>query len=173
MEATTKGVRHGSLVGMRLGLLGPARAQQIALENAARFLLRERKVDRAVYLDVDQALDEVVHRWAERLVSGNPAEGAIWERATERCLRAGPATIDEFIVAERQRLGLRVLESPAYPQPIAVTAATRIVVPVITPMAPVELSSVSATDSAIDGIMASAALSSDASTTNTTMVYAM
>src|SRR5512146_516991 len=96
---------------MRLGLLGPARDNPESLERAARFLLCELQVDRAVYLEVDHALDRVVHRWAERLVAGDPAEDAIWQRATERCLRSSPEEIDEFIAAERQRRALKVFES--------------------------------------------------------------
>jgi hypothetical protein len=96
---------------MRLGLLGPARESSEALERAARFLLCDLGVDRAVYLDVDHALDAVVHRWAERLVAGDPAEDAIWQRATERCLRATPEEIQEFIAAERERHALKILQS--------------------------------------------------------------
>jgi hypothetical protein len=96
---------------MRLGLLGPARDNRQTLERAARFLLCDLGVDRAVYLDVDHALDSVVRGWAERLVAGDPAEDAIWQRATERCLRANPAEIDEFIAAERERSALKIFES--------------------------------------------------------------
>jgi hypothetical protein len=96
---------------MRLGLLGPARNHAEALERAARFLLQEIHVDRAVYLDVDGLLDGVVRRWAERLVAGDPAEGAIWQRATDRCLQAPARAIDEFVAAERERRALVALES--------------------------------------------------------------
>jgi hypothetical protein len=96
---------------MRLGLLGPARNHADRLERAARYLLRELYVDRAVYLDVDGLLDGVVRKWAERLVAGDPAEDAIWQRATDRCLRASPRAIDEFVAAERERRALAILES--------------------------------------------------------------
>ncbi len=96
---------------MRLGLLGPALGQEDALRRAARFLLEDLKVERAIYLGTDHLLDEVVRDWAEDLVGGDPDEAAIWERATYRCLEAGPEEIDEFIAAERERQGLRVFES--------------------------------------------------------------
>jgi hypothetical protein len=96
---------------MRLGLLGPARDSSETLERAARFLLCDLGVDRAVYLDVDHALDAVVRRWAERLVAGDPREDAIWQRATERCVRATPEAIQEFIAAERERHALKIFHS--------------------------------------------------------------
>ena len=45
---------------MRLALLGPAGTRTKALEAAARFVLEQLRVDRAVYLGVDGALDEVI-----------------------------------------------------------------------------------------------------------------
>jgi hypothetical protein len=96
---------------MRLGLLGPAQENDEALSRAAKFLLHEIAVDRAVYLAVDQALDRVVQRWATRLVGGDPSESAVWERAAARCAQATPADIDAFVRAERERQGLKVFES--------------------------------------------------------------
>jgi hypothetical protein len=96
---------------MRLGLIGPAEENDGALARAAEFLVREVGIDRAVYLDVDQALDRLVQRWAARLVGGDPAEHAVWERATERCIDAPPEAIDAFINAEQERLSLQVFES--------------------------------------------------------------
>lgn len=96
---------------MRLGLIGPAEENEEALARAAEFLVREVGIDRAVYLDIDQALDRLVQRWAARLVGGDPSEQAVWERATERCLGAASDAIDSFINAERERLSLQVFES--------------------------------------------------------------
>jgi hypothetical protein len=95
---------------MRLGLLGPAHGDQDALARAARFLLLEAGVSRAVYLGVDDALDVVVRRWAEELVGGDPDDAAIWTRAAKRCLQADPEQIDEFLRSERQRLALKAFE---------------------------------------------------------------
>jgi alkylation response protein AidB-like acyl-CoA dehydrogenase len=52
----------------------------------------------------------------------------------------------------------------------AVSAVTKIVAPVSTPIAPGVVSSPSETESTIEGIIASAALSREASTTKTTIV---
>lgn len=107
--------RHGIMVlclnGMRLGLLGPAQNHEAALERAARFLRHDIAVDRAIYLGIDAALDQVIRRWAERLVSGDPEERALWSRAAERCSRASFQEIDAFLDGERQRRGLKVFQS--------------------------------------------------------------
>jgi hypothetical protein len=95
---------------MRLGLLGPARGNHESLLRAAQFLYGEVVVDRAVYLDVDGALDDVIIEWAETLVGGDPAEEAIWKRA-QRCLAATAPEIDEHIERERERRGLRIFEA--------------------------------------------------------------
>lgn len=96
---------------MRLALLGPAEGHTTELAAAARFLLDEKLVDRAVYLGIDGALDEVVHAWAESLVGEDPSEQALWGRAARACLRAGASDIDVFISKERARASLRVFES--------------------------------------------------------------
>jgi hypothetical protein len=96
---------------MRLGLLGPAADRDDALERAMRFLQHEIVAQRVVYLGVDGALDRAIHRWAEALVGSDPAEAAIFDRAAERCLRAGPEQIDRFVAAERERRQLQLFES--------------------------------------------------------------
>jgi hypothetical protein len=98
---------------MRLGLLGPAVGREDTLERAMRFLQREIDVHRAVYLDVDDALERVVARWAESLVGGEPHEAAIFARAAARCAAATPDQIDRFIHAEQERRSLQVFESLA------------------------------------------------------------
>jgi hypothetical protein len=97
---------------MRLGLLGPALDRDDALERAMRFL-RQAGAQRVVYLDVDGAVDRVIRRWAEALVGPDPAENAIFDRAAEHCLRAGPDRIDKFVAAERARRELSLFESLA------------------------------------------------------------
>jgi hypothetical protein len=96
---------------MRLALLGPADGHSDALERAARFVLEEKAVDRAVYLGIDGALDAVVRRFAEALVGENPSAEGAWSRAVRACLRAGPDAIDRHIAAERARERLRIFES--------------------------------------------------------------
>ncbi len=82
-----------------------------ALERVARFCIQEAKVDRAVYLDADGALERVVLKWAERLAGPSPADSELWTRAARRCLQATPAEIEAFVQAERERSALRVLEA--------------------------------------------------------------
>src|SRR5687768_11018119 len=96
---------------MRLGLLGPARNREAALERAARFLRQDIAVDRAVYLGVDTAIDSVIRRWAEELVGGDPEDRALFPRAAERCIHASHAQIDAFLEAERERRCLKVFQS--------------------------------------------------------------
>lgn len=96
---------------MRLALLGPAGPRTKALETAARFVLEQLRVDRAVYLGVDGALDEVIAAWAKELVGDDPTEVAVWERALAACAQAEPEAIDEYITAEQERRALRTFES--------------------------------------------------------------
>ncbi len=96
---------------MRLALLGPSGNGKQALEAAARFVLEQLRVDRAVYLGVDGALDEVVSAWATELVGDDPTEVAVWARAYQACAEAPPETIDEYLSAEQERRALRTFES--------------------------------------------------------------
>jgi hypothetical protein len=96
---------------MRLALLGPAGNGKTALEAAARFVLEQLRVDRAVYLAVDGALDEVVSAWATELVGSDPTELGVWARSFHACSEAPPETIDEYLAAENERRALRAFES--------------------------------------------------------------
>jgi hypothetical protein len=95
---------------MRLGLLGPAEGNVEELGRAAELALDSLKVDRAVYLGHDTALDDVVAAWAARLVDGDPSDDAVWARAARLALTGTPAEIDAFVVKERARQRLRALE---------------------------------------------------------------
>lgn len=96
---------------MQLGLLGPSLGHGQALERAAEFLHKERGVDRALYLGIDNCLDRIVSGWAERLVGSDPGQSALWTRATDRCLEGDADQIESFIVRERERHRLKVFES--------------------------------------------------------------
>ena len=96
---------------MRLALLGPAEGHVTELSAAARFLLEEKHVDRAVYMGVDGALDSVVKGWAETLVGVDASEEGVWARAVSACAKSGAPEIDAFIGKERERSKLRVFES--------------------------------------------------------------
>jgi hypothetical protein len=96
---------------MRLALLGPAGDDKKSLESAARFVLEQLRVDRAVYLGVDGALDEVVSNWAKELVGEDPTQQGVWARALHACAEAPPEVIDEYLAAEQDRRALRAFES--------------------------------------------------------------
>jgi hypothetical protein len=96
---------------MKLGLLGPAGGDLAALGRAAELLVSVAKVDRAIYLGPDDALERTVGAWAKRLVGDDPTETAMWRRATELAVAGSPAEIDGFVEKERARLALRVFES--------------------------------------------------------------
>jgi len=81
-----------------------------ALDRAARFVFHKLAVDRAVYLGVDGAIDEVVRRWAIALVGPDPTEAGIWVRA-RRCIAASPVEIDGLVARERERRSLQVFEA--------------------------------------------------------------
>jgi hypothetical protein len=96
---------------MRLGLLGPAEGNVDGLTRAAEFLVDVAKVDRAIYLGDDGALDAAVTAWATRLVDNDPSDEAAWTRAVDVALRGSPEQIDAFVRRERARQRLRVLEA--------------------------------------------------------------
>jgi hypothetical protein len=96
---------------MRLALLGPVGTDPKTLEAAARFVFGELRVDRAVYLGVDGALDTVVAAWATELVGEDPTEVGVWDRALRACAEAQPEAIDEYVAAEQERRALRAFES--------------------------------------------------------------
>ena len=95
---------------MRLGLLGPAEGNVVGLGRAAELLVDVLKVERAVYLGNDGALDEAVAGMAQRLVESDPSDDAAWARAARVALRGSPGEIDAFVRKERARQRLRVLE---------------------------------------------------------------
>ena len=95
---------------MRLGLLGPAEGNVDGLGRAAEILVDVLKVERAVYLGNDGALDDAVASWAKRLVGSDPTDDAAWARGAQIALRGSPGEIDDFVRSERARQRLRVLE---------------------------------------------------------------
>lgn len=98
---------------MRLGFLGPrpVSADDACVEQAADFLLHDAKVDRAIYLGTDDALERVVASWAKRLVGEDPTDRGAWQRARELVQKGTSHDIDRFVGAQRTRLRLRALES--------------------------------------------------------------
>lgn len=96
---------------MRLGLLGPANGDVASLGRAAEFLLNTARVNRAIYLGTDGALDRAVAAWARKLVGGDPSDDAAWERGAKVALEADATQIDRYVVTERARLRLKSLEA--------------------------------------------------------------
>jgi hypothetical protein len=96
---------------MRLGLLGPSQGNSAVLGQAAEFILNVARVDRAVYLGDDGALELTVTSWAERLVGSDPTDEGTFKRAATLALAGDASQIDRFVVSERARLRLRALES--------------------------------------------------------------
>jgi hypothetical protein len=98
---------------MRLGFLGPrpVHADDSCVEHAADFLLHDAKVDRAIYLGTDDALERVVAAWAKRLVGDDPTDRGAWRKARDLAPKGTAAEIDAFVAAQRTRLLLRGLES--------------------------------------------------------------
>ncbi len=94
---------------MRFGMLGPANGDLVALEKGARLLLLERGADEVIYLGVDDAVDQLVLRWVQRLVGQDPSEAGVWKRAVERCCHAVPDEIESFLHAESERERLKAL----------------------------------------------------------------
>jgi hypothetical protein len=96
---------------MRLGILGPAGEDVVALADAARLLLDEAHTDKVIYVSPDGAMDRVVFGWAHAIVGADPSGEALFLRAATRCVNATPAEIDEFVALERARARLNVLVS--------------------------------------------------------------
>ncbi len=95
---------------MRLGLLGPAGDDLATLARSAEFLLNGAKVNRAIYLGADDALEETVALWAESLVGADASDEGLWNRAFRVAAEGTPEQIDGFLRGERARLRLKSLE---------------------------------------------------------------
>jgi hypothetical protein len=95
---------------MRLGLLGPAEDDLDGLAHAASFLLSDARVDRAIYLGDDDALEQAVAAWASSFVGGDPSDEGVWTRAVDVAIEGGHEDIDVFVKNERARQRLRALE---------------------------------------------------------------
>jgi hypothetical protein len=94
---------------MKLGLLGPLEGDVSSLMRAAETLV-DAKVDRAIYLGEDDALERALALWATRLVGGDPSDQGMWKLAAELALTGAPAEIDRFVASERARLRLRIFQ---------------------------------------------------------------
>jgi hypothetical protein len=95
---------------VRLGLLGPAVDDLASLARSAEFLLNGAKVNRAIYLGADDALEETVALWAESLVGADASDDGLWNRAFRFAAEGSPDQIDAFLRSERARMRLKSLE---------------------------------------------------------------
>ncbi|MFW6050993.1 MAG: hypothetical protein ACODAU_07455 [Myxococcota bacterium] len=99
---------------MRIGVIGPADGHLDVLREAAEFLLGDAGVDQAIYLGMDDAVDQVVQRWSAEVMGGD-GEDAFLDRAAQLALKGTAEDIDALIDADdrRHRLGsLRRLPPP-------------------------------------------------------------
>ncbi len=90
---------------MRLGFVGPCLGDIRRLRELAARLLFDLKVDRAIYLGSDDALDRAVPGWAEAL--GAPADDEVFlSEAALLALDAPAEALDDLLArdARRQRL---------------------------------------------------------------------
>lgn len=95
---------------MRLGLLGPSQGDLPALGKAADLLLNTLRVDRAVYLGSDGALERAVQAWARKLVGDRGDDEGLWARAFTAALEPGTEALERLLAMETARRRLRALE---------------------------------------------------------------
>jgi hypothetical protein len=76
----------------------------------AELVLNGARVQRAIYLGDDDALEEAVTLWAQALVGPDPSDDRIWERAFDAARDGTPDQIDAVIRGERARLRLKAIE---------------------------------------------------------------
>ncbi len=101
---------------MRIGLLGPADGNATLLREAAEFLLRDYGVDQAVYLGPDDdAVEQVVDRWAQQVMGGGAGENAFLDEAVRLALTGDAETIQDLLARDqevRRLSALRCLPPP-------------------------------------------------------------
>jgi len=100
---------------MRIGLIGPAEGDEGVLREAAEFLLGDAAVDQAIYLGIDDALENVVAAWATELHGGDASEEAFLDRAARLARDGSAADIEALLgtdAAVRRLADLRALPPP-------------------------------------------------------------
>jgi hypothetical protein len=94
---------------MRIGLIGPAEGNVELLREAAEFLLGDCEVDEAVYLGVDDTVEEVVEGWAREVMAGPASEDAFLSQACDLAIRGEARAIDELLERDRELSRLSAL----------------------------------------------------------------
>lgn len=101
---------------MRIGLLGPAGGDLVALRDGAEFLLGDAAADQVIYLgDDEETLREVTRDWAREIFGAEPDPEAFLERAVELAIGGTPEQIEELLEAEsslRRLSAIRKLPPP-------------------------------------------------------------
>jgi hypothetical protein len=101
---------------MRIGLLGPAGGDLVALRDGAEFLLGDAAADQVIYLgDDEETLREVTRDWAREIFGAEPDPEAFLERAVELAIAGTPEQIEELLEAEsslRRLSAIRKLPPP-------------------------------------------------------------
>lgn len=78
---------------MKLGFVGPANGNQELLQEALELLVSDMAVDQAVYLGLDQLVDEVVSSWAAEIGGKEP----FLDRVVTLAQSGGANEIDELL----------------------------------------------------------------------------
>ena len=84
---------------MKIGFLGPANGDETLLREAVEFLVSDVEVDQAIYLGLDEEIDEVVGRWA-RDIAGDPSDEAFLTRAVELAQQGDAESIDQLLARD-------------------------------------------------------------------------
>jgi len=117
---------------MRIGLVGPANGDELALREALEFVLGDVEVDQAIYLgDDEDTVDEALRGWTAELLDGTVPLEVFLDRAVEVALGGAPADIEALLAAEAtvRRLA-RVRKLPPAPARAVEMLADRIILAV-------------------------------------------
>ncbi|HTM46170.1 MAG TPA: hypothetical protein VL137_14520 [Polyangiaceae bacterium] len=92
---------------MRLGLIGPVGSQAQQLRSVCEFLLDRCRVERAIYLGLDDQLDRTTEAWGREILGGEASEEALWIKAGERCCSDEREHTGNFVEQTRRFRALR------------------------------------------------------------------
>lgn len=82
--------------GMKLGFVGPADGDRELLREALELLVSDVAVDQAIYLGLDDLVDEVVEGWASQIVGGQ----SFLDRAVAIARNGTPHDVDELLARD-------------------------------------------------------------------------
>ena len=101
---------------MNLGFIGPAEGKLDELHATVEWLLQHVRVERLVYLGIDEDIDRVLAAFSESILPQGGDEKRIFALGASLAERGTPAEIDAFLAADEaiQRLHA-VCKVPASP----------------------------------------------------------